>query len=90
MPETTAWQEEKYNQVFEEELRALTRRNAHDPACSISDLEAQLKDMYINEGNNQTGRGAVADITIAATIAAYEYFIHQGKKAGMLSGKNPK
>jgi hypothetical protein len=89
MAETTAWQEEKYNQVFEEELLALTRRSAHDPSCSISDLEAQLRDMYINEGNNQIGRGAVADITMAATIAAYECFIHQGKKAGMLAGEKP-
>jgi len=69
------WQEVKYKEVFEQETRGLERRLAADPSCKAEDLEAILKNLYIMEGADIGGRGTLQDITIAATIAAYERFI---------------
>jgi hypothetical protein len=81
MAQSTAWRDEKYDEVFREELRGLERRFASDKSVTVADIESQLKHLYIREGNDQEGRGAVGDITIAATIAAYERFIFERKSA---------
>jgi hypothetical protein len=69
------WQEAKYNEVFEQETRGLTRRLSFDPGCKIEDLQATLNNLYIMEGSDIDGRGSLQDTIIAATIAAYEVFI---------------
>jgi len=38
-----------------------------------------LQHLYIMDGADWYGRGDVQDITMAATIAAYEHFIAQWK-----------
>ena len=81
MAESTAWRDEMYERVFGEETRALERRFAADALCSIEDIENQLKYLYMREGNDQEGRGAVGDIMLAATIAAFERFICAQKTA---------
>jgi len=73
------WQEIKYKEVFEQETRGLERRLAADPSCKAEDLEAILKHLYIMEGADIGGRGTLQDIILAATIAAYERFIHNLK-----------
>ena len=78
MSSSTDWQAFKYNEVYEEELRALRRRRETDPLCTVNDLERVLQNMYIMEGSE--GVGAVAAISMAATIAAHEHFIAQWKK----------
>lgn len=80
MSETTEWIDDKYRQVFEEELTGLKRRKDHDPSCTISDISGTLHHLYIMDGNDQGGRGPVQDTTMAATIAAYEHFIAEWKK----------
>nr|WP_252723453.1 hypothetical protein [Treponema pedis] len=47
MTETTDWELEKFNEVFDDEIRVLTRRRLHDKNCSISDLEGTLEALYI-------------------------------------------
>ena len=79
MAESTVWRDEMYERVFEEETRALVRRFQADAVCSIEDLENQLQYLYVREGNDQEGRGAVGDIMLAATIAAFERFICERK-----------
>ena len=69
------WKEQKYKEVYEQELRGLTRRREADKNCTVNDIEGVLEHLYIMEGADLGGRGDVQDITIAATIAAYEYFI---------------
>ena len=80
MSESTEWIDEKYREVFEDELTGLERRRERDPSCTVSDLEGILKNLYIMDGNDWIGRGQVQDTTLSATIAAYEHFIAEWKK----------
>ena len=78
MNSSVDWQSVKFDNVYEEELRALKRRREVDPLFTISDIESVLKNLYIMEGAE--GVGAVHAISMAATIAAHEHFIAQWKK----------
>lgn len=80
MSETEKWIEDKYRQVFDEELRGLERRRENDSSCTVADLQGILKNLYIMDGNDWVGRGQVQDVTLSATIAAYEHFIEEWKK----------
>jgi len=73
------WREIKYKETFDEETRGLQRRRKADPDCKIEDLEGILKSLYIMDGSDWGGRGDVQDVTMAATIAAYEQFIANWK-----------
>jgi hypothetical protein len=70
-----------YAQVLEDELGALERRMAPPTGETLADLEAQLQGLYANQGSDWLGRGVVGDITLGATIAAYEVFIATSKGA---------
>jgi len=73
------WRDIKYKEIFEQEIRGLTRRRQSDPDCKIEDFEAILRNLYIHEGADQDGRGSLQDTILSATIAAYEQFICQIK-----------
>jgi len=79
MSSSVKWKDTKFEEVFEEELRGLFRRCRSDPHCNVEDLERLLKNLYIMDGADWYGRGDVQDITMAATIAAYESFIARWK-----------
>jgi hypothetical protein len=79
MGSSTRWQDVKYNETFEQELRGLQRRRELDKSCTVADLEGLLQNLYIMDGSDWLGRGEVGDITMAATIAAYEHFIAEWK-----------
>ena len=73
------WRDQKYIEVFDGTLNGLRRRRALDPAFSIEDVENQLVHLYVLDGNDWLGRGALGDIISEATIAAYELFIEEWK-----------
>jgi hypothetical protein len=75
MAASLEWQDVTYTETFEEELRGLERRRSADLHCSLADIEGILKNLYIMDGADWGGRGGVQDMTMAATIAAYEHFI---------------
>ena len=79
MRPSVEWRDTKYNGIFEEELRGLARRRAQDPLCKVEDIQGVLQNLYIMDGADWYGRGEVQDITMAATIAAYEHFIAEWK-----------
>ena len=79
MRQSVGWKDIKYNEIFEEELRGLVRRRAQDPLCCVEDIQGVLRNLYIMDGADWYGRGDVQDITMAATIAAYEHFIAEWK-----------
>jgi len=80
MGDTTDGIDHKYRHVFEEELTGLQRRRAHDPSCTVSDIEGTLKNLYIMDGNNWEGRSEMIQAALSATIAAHELFINEWKK----------
>ncbi|MDR0448509.1 MAG: hypothetical protein LBH07_07555 [Treponema sp.] len=82
MGASVQWREVKYGEIFEEELRGLQRRRNSDPLCTVKDIEGVLQHLYIMDGADWHGRGDVQDITMAATIAAYERFIAEWKAEG--------
>jgi hypothetical protein len=73
------WRDAKYGEVFDQEIRGLERRRRSGPGCTVEDLEGVLRHLYIMDGADWYGRGEVQDITMAATIAAYEHFIERWK-----------
>ncbi|MCL2810008.1 MAG: hypothetical protein FWD24_08130 [Treponema sp.] len=77
MTGSTDWIDIKYKEVFEQETRGLIRRKEFDSSCTIDDLKAILKNLYIKEGADIDGRGSLQDTILSATIAAYEQFISQ-------------
>jgi hypothetical protein len=79
MSTSTDWRDIKYRKIFDEELLGLSRRRSSDPNCTVEDLEGVLEHLYIMDGADWAGRGEVQDITLAATIAAYEQFIARWK-----------
>jgi len=74
MGEVDSWESEKFREVFDDEMRGLNRRMAHDPSCPIEELEGILDSLYALSDRNSEGR--VQEIVFQATIAAYEAFIH--------------
>ena len=80
MSSSVEWRDVKYTEVFEQELRGLERRRQSDSSCTVEDIERVLQSLYIMDGADWYGRGDVQDITMAATIAAYEHFIAQWKQ----------
>jgi hypothetical protein len=81
MGASTDWRDIKYAETFEEELRGLRRRLKSDPGCTVTDLEGTLTHLYIMEGADWGGRGELQNITLGATIAAYERVIAGWKAA---------
>jgi hypothetical protein len=82
MSSSVEWKEIKYREIFDEELRGLVRRRGADPNCTVKDIEGVLQNLYTMDGADWYGRGDVQDITMAATIAAYEHFIADWKAEG--------
>jgi len=79
MSSSVEWKDIKYEEVFEQEIRGLKRRRESNSGCTVEDIEGMLQHLYILDGQDWGGRGDVQDITMAATIAAYEHFIAQWK-----------
>jgi hypothetical protein len=75
MTENGDWRERLYAKTFDQETLGLERRRAADPACAPADIEGVLRSLYLMDGTDWLGRGEVQDISLAATIAAYEHTI---------------
>ncbi len=85
MNESVNWQEEKYQEVYEQEVRGLERRRIHDPTCTVRDVKGILTHLYNMDGSDWVGRGALQDVVMQATIAAYEHVIAQWEKEERLA-----
>lgn len=71
------WKDERYDEIFEACLQSLKRQREADASFTLDAAKGVLSHLYIQEGNDWTGRGEVQDIQIGATIAAYEAFISE-------------
>jgi hypothetical protein len=75
MDESGDWRDILYTKTFDQEVLGLIRRRESDPNCGPADAEGILQGLYVMDGADWLGRGEVQDITMAATIAAYEHII---------------
>jgi hypothetical protein len=73
------WQEEKFNEVFDNIYATTKYRRFIDPKFGIKELRRLLETLYVNDGNDQGGRGKVGDVISAATIAAHEQVLAEWK-----------
>jgi hypothetical protein len=80
-PQTSGvcWQDTLYTNTFDQEVRGLERRREAGTGCTVADVEGILQGLYVMDGADWLGRGEVQDITMAATIAAYEHIIAEWK-----------
>jgi len=83
MKSSREWRDEKYREVYDSNLSGLERRKQIDPSFAIEDAEGILSHLYIQEGNDWTGRGELQDLVLGATIAAHEHFIAVWRSAIM-------
>ena len=62
MSESDSWEQDKFDEVFEDEIRLLNRRFESKVSCSIEELEGILQSLYIMEGQNKVGEGIIDEI----------------------------
>lgn len=74
-----AWKEATYDRIFQENHLALEKRRAAEPSLDRAEIEGILNHLYVQEGNDQGGRGELGDMTVRAAIAAYESFLASWK-----------
>jgi hypothetical protein len=67
--------EDKYNARFHLIYGALREQENVDPDKEKNRINKFLTDLYAFEGSDWTGRGESKDITVLATIAAYETYL---------------
>lgn len=70
--ELDQWQEQKYQTVFDDVCAFIDDQRQTNPDFTRAYLEAMLEQAYKRDGNDWEGRGLAYQITLSATIAAYE------------------
>lgn len=73
------WQELHFNKIFEETYTSLKYSIENSQDYSSEQLKGFLQNLYMNQGNNQLGRGEAMDISIDAQIAACEALLAEYK-----------
>jgi hypothetical protein len=73
----TSYIDDRYDDTFElvhENLENIIRK---DPDSAESLIRGRLKSLYVRQGNDWTGRGAIGNAGLDATIAAHESLLVQ-------------
>ena len=65
-----------YDETFDCVYKNMEYRKNNDDCFTKQELEGLLRSLYINEGNDQLGKGEIQDIIQSATIAACETVLH--------------
>lgn len=68
------WQARKYQEFYDEEYEFLHRR-LQSGQTNADELQGVLDDLYIFDGNDLSGRSVLMQLSITATISAYEAVI---------------
>ena len=74
------WQQRTYDEVFEDVCEFVERQRRMNPDFSIEFVKERLESKYIQQDQNWIGKGLVAEIIDAATIAAYEHILAEWRK----------
>ncbi len=75
----TAWRDAAYDESYDKTYKSLVRRRAEDPLFKISDLAGILLHLYVQDGNDQGGRGGLQDALLQSMIDAHEHFLADWK-----------
>ncbi|WP_037572076.1 hypothetical protein [Spirochaeta cellobiosiphila] len=73
------WEQELFDRVYNEVLDNLNEKKETNK-IQMEDVENLLRDLYIREDNNQTGRGLFKATELEAEIAAHQAFLYLWKK----------
>ncbi len=76
----TAWRDAAYNESYDKTYKSLERRRVEDASFSIADLTGILGHLYVQDGNDQGGRGSLQDALMQSMIDAHEDFLSDWKK----------
>ena len=68
----TAYIDERYDETFDSVYAVLTELVHHNPTQAAQHIRQTLKSLYIRQGNDWTGRGAIGNAGLDASVAAHE------------------
>lgn len=68
----TAYIDERYDDTFDSVYIMLRGLAARNPAVADQQIRRTLKSLYIRQGNDWTGRGAIGNAGLDASVAAHE------------------
>jgi len=68
----TSYIDELYEETFESVYGSLLEMVQRDPEQAERFIRGVLKGLYIRQGNDWTGRGAIGNAGLDASVAAYE------------------
>jgi len=68
----TGYLDERYDATFESVHGVLVELVQRDPEQTERHIRQTLKSLYIRQGNDWTGRGAIGNAGLDASIAAHE------------------
>jgi len=69
--------EELYDETFDSVYGALAGMIRQEPEQAEQRIRGILKNLYIRQGNDWTGRGAIGNAAMDASISAYESILHE-------------
>ena len=72
---SVSWKQAAYSQAYDTALASLKKRRAEDPLFAVEDARGILRHLYVQDGNDQGGRGELQDLVMQGTIDAHERFI---------------
>ena len=72
MSDTTDWDDETYDNVFEDICDYVEKRKKDDTTFSIDELKIMIDEAYVKRGMDWIGKGHLQFIIESATIAALE------------------
>ena len=68
----TDYIEERYDDTFDSVYTELSDRAQRDPRETVRYVRQTLKCLYVRQGNDWTGRGAIGNAGLDASVAAHE------------------
>lgn len=68
----TEYIDERYQETFDSVYQTLWEMALQQPEETLAHIRQTLKSLYIRSGNDWTGRGAIGNAGLDASIAAHE------------------
>jgi hypothetical protein len=81
----TGYIDERYDETFVSVYEELFDMAAKDPEQAEKHIRKTLKSLYIRQGNDWTGRGAIGNAGLDASIAASEAVL--AELTGIMKGE---